>query len=129
GPRNTQAALETPGATDVLRRSIELVEAGDFARAYDLHRELRQVGPSFHTKWLWVLGSTREVRPRQLVMDKLVWNALRALGWNSLVAAGGDRRWSARYLAYLEACDQWAAEAECDAEDIEYSLFTWGRDV
>jgi hypothetical protein len=129
GPRNTQAALEAPDAVDVLRQSVEFVAAGDLARAYDLHRNLRQVGPSFHTKWLWVLGATAEVRPRPLVMDKLVWNALGALGWDSRLAAGGNRRWSARYLAYREACEQWAADARCDPEDIEYSLFKWGRNA
>jgi hypothetical protein len=127
GPRNTHAALEGPDVDDVLRRSIELVAAGEIGEAYDLHKKLRQVGPSFHTKWLWVIGSSAESRLRPLILDKLVWTALGTLGWDSRSAAGGNRRWSARYVAYLEACAEWASDVGCTPEDIEYSLFRRGR--
>ena len=67
-------------------------------------------------------------RSRTRTRDARVWNSLADLGWSSLEAAGGSRRWPHRYAAYVESCHDWAAQLSstgCDvsAEDIEYALF------
>jgi hypothetical protein len=121
GPRNTQAALASRSAADVLRQARLCVAAGEVADAYMLHRRLPGVGPAFFTKWLWLVGQTTELRPKPLILDSLVWQSLRDLGWNSEEAAR-TRRWGARYVAYLMACESWATDG-FSAEDVEYTLF------
>ena len=86
GPRNTNAALSTHGVLDTLREARARVLDGDAGRAYGLHKRIGGVGPSFLTKWLWVVGSTADVVPRPLIQDQLVWNGLGKLGWDSLRA-------------------------------------------
>jgi hypothetical protein len=122
GPRNTAAALATDGATDTLRLARTHLSAGEIPAAYDLYRQLRGIGPSFHTKWIWLVGRLVGTVPRPLILDARVWCSLRALKWNSLEAAGGDRRYSHRYVAYLQACQQWAGTKH-SAEDVEFTLF------
>lgn len=120
GPRYTSAALEAPSAVDHLRRARQLVLDGDVPAAYDMHKSLPGIGPSFHTKWLWIVG--RAAEPQPLILDALVWKSLGDLGWNSKKAAGSSR-WGERYVAYLRACKSWAASAERTPEDVEFTLF------
>ena len=122
GPRNTAAALETNGATDTLRLVRSHLSMDEIPAAYDLYCELRGIGPSFHTKWMWLVGRLVGTVPQPLILDARVWSSLRALHWNSTDAAGGDRRYSHRHLAYLEACRQWA-ETMHSAEDVEFTLY------
>lgn len=128
GPRNTDKALASKDLTSILRRSRELLEAGDPASAYLLHHRVPGIGPAFFTKWLWVVGSAIGCQPQPLIQDSLVWKALGGLGWDSREAAS-SQSWGERYVAYLHACEKWAADAtgEHTPEDIEYSLFRWGK--
>lgn len=126
GPRNTDAALSTDRVLDTLREARARVLDGDAGGAYDLYKRIDGLGPSFLTKWLWVVGSMADVVPRPLIQDERVWSGLGKLGWDSLRAAGRSRFWSHRYVAYLEACRLWAAQRGVEPEDIEYSLFQEG---
>lgn len=123
GPRNTQSALATANSIDTLIEVHSALQGGEIPRAYDLHRKLRGLGPSFHTKWLWLMGRVTGTTPQSLILDARVWATLSRLEWSSLMASGGDRRWGQRYVAYLRACELWARDAGVDAEDIEYTLF------
>jgi hypothetical protein len=122
GPRYTASTLGTPGALDTLRLVRTLLDEGQIAEAYDLHRQLNGLGPAFHTKWMWLTGRLANTDPRPLILDARVWASLREMGWNSIDAAGGDRRYARRYVAYLEACSVWAGSNH-SAEDVEYTLF------
>ena len=95
--------------------------------AYDLHRQIPGVGPSFHTKLLWVIGSDIEdLNPRPLILDELVWKGLKLMGWSSIQAAKTLNR-GRRYGAYLDQCSLLATQHSCSPEDIEYSLFLMGK--
>ena len=131
GPRNTHAALAEPNFADVLREVDSFVLQRKIADAYNKHSALKQIGPAFHTKWLWVIGAAvGDVDPQPLIQDSLVWAALGAEGlkWSSITAAGGDRSRAQRYVAYLRACQEWAHQHGVSAEDIECSLFCWGKE-
>ena len=128
GPRYTSKALKESELVAVLIKVRELLLSSRISDAYDLHRRIPGVGPSFHTKLLWVIGSDIEnLSPRPLILDDVVWKGLKAIGWNSRKAAGTNRR-GKRYEAYLKACEVLASEKECTAEEIEYSLFKLGRE-
>ena len=132
GPRYTSKALKEGKPVEVLIKVRELLKSSQISDAYDLHRQIPGVGPSFHTKLLWVIGSDIEnLIPRPLILDDVVRKGLKAIGWSSRKDAELYRL-GKRYEAYLKACEVLASEVlasekECTAEDIEYSLFTLGR--
>ena len=127
GPRYTSKALKEGKPVEVLIKVRELLKSSQISDAYDLHRQIPGVGPSFHTKLLWVIGSDLEnLRPRPLILDDVVWKGLKAIGWSSRKAADSIRR-GKRYEAYLKECEVLASEKERTPEDIEYSLFELGK--
>jgi len=127
GPRYTSKALKESELVAVLIKVRELLLSAQISDAYDLHRRIPGVGPSFHTKLLWVIGSDIEnLIPRPLILDDVVWKGLKTAGWSSRKAAGTIRR-GKRYEAYLKACEEWATVKKCTSEDIEYSLFELGK--
>ena len=127
GPRYTSKALSDGKLVATLIKAREFLIKSDIPSAYDLHRQIPGVGPSFHTKLLWVIGSDIErLDPRPLVLDELVWKGLGAIGWNSIQAAGTLNR-GRRYCAYLNHCSRLSAEHICRPEDIEYSLYLLGK--
>lgn len=137
GPRNTDKALLGGGCTtDALIETRRLVVAGELVAAYHLHRRVAGVGPAFHTKWMWVVGTSTSASPRPLVLDSLVWQSLGsdAIKWDSFVAARGSHDWGERYVAYLHACEAWAeaesigaSDGRFTAEDVEFTLFQMAR--
>ena len=127
GPRYTNKALKDCDLAEILIEVRRLLKMSRISDAYDLHRLIPGVGPSFHTKLLWVIGSNLEsLNPRPLILDELVWKGLKSIGWNSIQAAGTLNR-GHRYLAYLHFCERLASESECTPEDIEYSLYLLGK--
>lgn len=127
GPRHTNKALSDGKLVATLIKVREFLMKSDIPSAYDLHRQIPGVGPSFHTKLLWVIGSDIErLDPRPLVLDELVWKGLGAIGWSSVRAAETLRR-GRRYLAYLKFCQQLVSDTEHTPEDIEYSLYLLGK--
>lgn len=123
GPRYTEMALASVGAVETLLEARTRLEAGDIEGAYPLFGDLGGIGPSFFTKWLWLMGHNAGTSPRPLILDDRVGASLVALGWDSRKAAGSRRR-SARYVAYLRACEIWASEHPgFTPEDVEFSLF------
>jgi hypothetical protein len=127
GPRYTNKALSDGKLVGTLIKVREFLMKSDIPSAYDLHRQIPGVGPSFHTKLLWVIGSDIEnLNPRPLILDELVWKGLKLIGWSSIKAAGSLNR-GRRYCAYLNQCSRLAAEHSCTPEDIEYSLYLMGK--
>jgi len=127
GPRYTNKALSDGKLVGTLIKVREFLMKSDIPSAYDLHRQIPGVGPSFHTKLLWVIGSDIEnLNPRPLILDELVWKGLKSIGWNSIQAAGTLNR-GRRYCAYLNQCSLLAAEHSCTPEDVEYSLYLMGK--
>ena len=129
GPRNTNKALVEGNPHDVLIDMHRYMRTSDIESAYYLYRRLPGVGPSFHTKLLWVVGSTiSELKPRPLILDELVWLGLKEIQWNSVRASGSVRR-GARYVAYLNECKRLSENFSCGQEDIEFSLFALGKQI
>ena len=127
GPRYTNKALSDGKLVGTLIKVREFLMKSDIPSAYDLHRQIPGVGPSFHTKLLWVIGSDIEnLNPRPLILDELVWKGLKSIGWSSIQAAGSLNR-GRRYCAYLNQCSRLAAEHSCTPEDVEYSLYLMGK--
>ena len=127
GPRYTNKALSDGKLVGTLIKARELLMKSDIPAAYDLHRQIPGVGPSFHTKLLWVIGSDIEnLDPRPLILDELVWKGLKLMGWSSIQAAKTLNR-GRRYGAYLDQCSLLATQHSCSPEDIEYSLFLMGK--
>ena len=127
GPRYTNKALSDGKLVATLIKVREFLMKSDIPAAYDLHRQIPGVGPSFHTKLLWVIGSDIEkLNPRPLILDELVWKGLKLIGWSSIQAAGTLNR-GRRYGAYLDQCSLLATQHSCSPEDIEYSLFLMGK--
>jgi|GEM_PF-1628972 hypothetical protein len=127
GPRYTAQALADHRLADTLRDTRYSVLHNEPEDAYARFK-VNGIGPSFFTKWFWAagLGSRLEVKP--LVLDERVWASLSALGWNSVVAAGGSRLRKRRYRAYLDTCALWAADKPKlfgGPEDVENVLFQW----
>ena len=129
GPRNTNKALTEGHPRDVLIEMHRYLQSSDIDHAYYLYRRLPGVGPSFHTKLLWVVGSTiTELKSKPLILDELVWLGLKEIKWNSVRSAGTVRR-GARYIAYINECKKRSGENNCDPEDVEYSLYQLGKEI
>ena len=123
GPRYTASALRHSDITQLMKEIHEDILNGKIEDAYGHHKKIRGVGPSFHTKLLWVVGSAIGNKPlTPLILDERVWAGLKKIGWNSRKAAGSRDR-GKRYRAYLSACDLWAKRNNCSQEDIEFTLF------
>lgn len=130
---HTMVCLKAPGRDDVLAATADAARAGRLADAYDAWT-LPGLREPFFTKWLWAVGTRAQERvARPLVLDSRVRATLKALGWNSVKAAGTRRR-SVRYATYCEATVRWGALLSehgrtVSAEDLEYALFFAGGEL
>ena len=123
GPRYTALALRSSDIAQLMKEIHEDIVNGQIEDAFRHHRKIHGVGPSFHTKLLWVVGSAVENKVlTPLILDERVWAGLKKIGWNSRKAAGSRDR-GKRYRAYLDACDLWAKRNNCSQEDIEFTQF------
>jgi hypothetical protein len=123
-----------PALGTTLSQTARLVRQGRPGDAYR-HWEaagLPGIDESFFTKWFYSAGlaGIPDGYLRPLVLDKLVWRSLRALGWSSERASGFKRyRISAPgYCAYLAAVQRWSASLSTpkraiDEEMLEMFLF------
>jgi hypothetical protein len=120
-------AVTHPTCDVVLAETQRLALGGDLAAAYG-RWSLPGLQAPFFTKWLWASTSTLPPGEQALILDGRVWKSLGVLGWDSLVATGGDRNRARRYEAYVRTARQWARELTTSsriviAEDIEWALF------
>ncbi len=121
-------------AADLPRAERLLTSARDLARdnpadAYRVLRpgrrsEIRALGPSFFTKFLYFAGGGAPSHP-SLILDCVVATALRdRCGWTSLHPAGG---WPAEtYERYCGLLGRWAVEHGRAPDEFEASLFRGG---
>ncbi|RDI24742.1 hypothetical protein DFR72_109322 [Lentzea flaviverrucosa] len=118
-------------AADVPRCEKLLTEAADRARsdpgaAFALFRpgvrnEIRYLGPSFFTKFLYFAGGGAPDHPC-LILDRRVATVLRErCGWTSLHRKGP---WPAEtYERYCGLLARWGRENHCTPDEIELTLF------
>lgn len=120
---------------DVSRAADLLTQAADesrrdHARAYALlrrarHNQLRGLGPSFFTKFLYFAGGGAPEHPN-LILDRVVATALHDHGgWTSLDRVGP---WPPEtYERYCVLLARWAKEHGCAPDQLEHALFTGER--
>lgn len=121
-------ALAAPECVDQLRASALSCRAGDFAGAYARMR-LAGVGPAFFTKWFAFAGVSSQRVLHPLILDARVRRTLTStLGVDMRQLGGRRMSAAARYVAYVELVEGWAASLRADgmlvsAEEIEFALF------
>ncbi len=83
--------------------------------------EIRWLGPSFFTKFLYFAGGGAPSHPC-LILDRIVATALcEHCGWASLHRTGP---WSAEtYQCYCTLLTRWAQAAHCAPDELERTLF------
>ena len=134
GMRNTARALSDPDAAcKTLVGSTRLLrEARSAARGAlpQVHQEFRLhgVGQSFFTKWFSYAGFAPERAWNPLILDSRVLATLNQTLQISTRTMADDRRWAARYVAYVEHLHRWADEMTTtdrpvDGERLEWILF------
>jgi hypothetical protein len=125
GPMNTAAALHDERLGEALKASHSHVVSERVPEAYRVFR-VHRVGPSFFTKWFWAAGLAQPLRLTPLILDSRVWDALGAVRWNSIDAAGSRLR-RERYAAYLVAMDRWwhRVRGVESPEALENVMFQW----
>jgi hypothetical protein len=124
-------------AADVAGAEALLTEAAaesrhDPERAYALFRpdgrtRIRDLGPSFFTKFLYFAGGGAPGHPC-LILDRVVATALRErCGWESLHRAGP---WPPEtYRRYCDLLARWAKDHGRAADELELALFAGGPKV
>jgi hypothetical protein len=131
GPGKVLTALNTSNnVVAILRHSIGLLDAGNFASAYVScfprgAGYLDGFGESFFTKWLWSAGLGSALLPLPLVFDDRVRAALVLLGptWDLSGRNGAQRYVDYCCLAADVAYHLAAAVGHLDAEKVEYALY------
>ncbi|HEV8298965.1 MAG TPA: hypothetical protein VGQ20_16780 [Acidimicrobiales bacterium] len=126
GPRYTDAALRDRRLVDTLQATAALVASGCLAEAHKRF-EIKGIGPSFFTKWLWAsaLGD-HHLEHQPLVLDTRVITTVNRLGWQ--LHRVGDHH-ADRYAGYVRDAHQWAALVTMSidqcirAEHIQWLLF------
>jgi hypothetical protein len=129
--RNTRKSLSDLGkAASVLRESAShLRSAGEFHDVIDIHRgfHLPGVGEAFFTKWFAFAGRSpgREWQP--LILDSRVRATLNTTLGVRLNQLAPRRNDPYRYVAYLAAMRDWAAQSKgsMTPERLEWILFHW----
>lgn len=118
-------AADVPRARSLLTKAAE-VSRRDPAGAYILLRpgrynEIRSLGPSFFTKFLYFAGGGAPNHPC-LILDRVVATRLRdQCGWTSLHRTGP---WPAEtYGRYCDLLTRWAQAGRCAPDEIERTLF------
>jgi hypothetical protein len=83
--------------------------------------EIRSLGPSFFTKFLYFAGGGSPDHPC-LILDRVVATALRDhCGWTSLHPTGP---WPAEtYRRYCGLLARWAQDYHCAPDELERTLF------
>jgi len=123
--RLTGIAADIPRAETLLTAAMEKSQHSPM-EAYmvlrpDTRSEIRALGPSFFTKFLYFAGGGAPEHPC-LILDRVVATALRQrCGWTSLHPTGP---WPAKtYQRYCTLLNRWADENYCAADQIEHALF------
>jgi hypothetical protein len=123
--RLDSVAADVPRAEKLLAKAVEESQR-DPTGAYAVLRsgrrnEIRSLGPSFFTKFLYFAGGGAPDHPC-LILDRVVATALRDhCGWTSLHRAGP---WLAEtYGRYCDLLAHWAQDHHCAPDELERTLF------
>ncbi|OBI24095.1 hypothetical protein [Mycobacterium sp. E2497] len=131
GPHRVQTILATAGAKDKIRFVVAITRtegAGAGWHALLNTHKIDGLNMSFGTKLLYFAGYTTAHRPRPLVLDKRVRDALNEpdIAPGTVPPTGLVRQ--PDYLRYLERAEKWASDPtwQQTPEVVEYALFAIG---
>jgi hypothetical protein len=74
----------------------------------------------FHTKWLWIVGSTLGLQPMPLTFDNRVGQSLRQLKWPEMQRRQAQRQ---RWHRYIQDAESVSRELGVSEEHVELWLF------
>jgi predicted house-cleaning noncanonical NTP pyrophosphatase (MazG superfamily) len=126
GVTRTERVLQQDGAEEKIAAIVDATRrdgaAAGWSALLNTHR-ISGLEMSFGTKLLYFAGYTTEHRPRPLVLDKRVREALQTAAPGTVPAKGKVLK--ADYLRYLDLAEEWAAEPTWAQEPdaVEYALF------
>lgn len=109
-------------------RSVEIGSETQLRRSYGLQRDLERCGPSFFTKHLYFLGKANRIREYPVIFDDRAASGLVKLNGPqnrllSMVRISAVTKVDA-YMRYWTYVHEQAARVDCEADQIEYFLFT-----
>lgn len=117
---------------DSLRAVAGMVRSGNTSEAYAAMlrghpQNLKHLGPSFFTKFLYAAGADNGQPGRALILDQFVAVALKAIdGWD--ISRGGP--WDpCTYERWLDHAHGIAAAEGVRGDAVEMAYFTYGRAV
>ena len=131
------ALVKTPNAERVIDATANYVNDGDLANAFIKIRDLRMIGTSYGTKFLFAVGLGSQVDPKPLVLDNKLTKAL-CNWWGKEVAdkqfdllvkdrsnPKGLQRAAKGYMAYCSEIQVIANKLNppCPPEQLEQFLF------
>jgi len=124
GSWRTQRMLSTPGSSDMLKRTFDLIAENRIEEAYSGFR-LDRCGPSFFTKFFYFSGFEPGSRRYPLILDAVVRRSLMSFADADLSDFTGTSQWNLRgYIRYIQVMHEWAQELNCEAHNIEFFLFS-----
>lgn len=122
GPCVAFEALSTDGADEKLEQVVGAMSENRVLDAYSLlasECRLREIGPSFGTKFLYFLGARSDVEPMPLILDSIVGARLDGFGVHFRY-----RKWQVDdYSSYLSFMAAVGKEIDLAPDDIELRLF------
>lgn len=126
GPNRTSRILQQPGAEDKIAAIVDATRGEGAAAGWTAllsSHKIKGLNMAFGTKLLYFAGYTTEVRPRPLILDKRVREALQTIAPGTVPPKGLVFRED--YLRYLNLAEEWAAEPTWHQEPdvVEYALF------
>jgi hypothetical protein len=132
GPAKVRTILTQPNATEAIEAVVNAVRQDGAAAGYSTYfprYKLQQLNIAFITKVLYFAGYQSQHRPRPLIYDRLVANALIRMPDAPLLPGTWETVSSNAYHQYCCWAEQTAADHGTEPAVVEYALFSLGDQV
>ena len=134
GPSRVQEmTADITKLSKILTQTKKLIREGHLENAYQYFRSKKvpKCGPSFFSKYFYFVGRSLEVYNYPLIFDKRVASGLVNISVlnDSLLEFVSVQTITRAdtYVKYVNLLHNWAKSMECEADQIEFFLFQFGR--
>jgi hypothetical protein len=130
GPAKAGGILTQPQASAKIEDTVAIVCQQGAAAAFRAHfarNNLENLGVAFVTKLLYFAGYRSPHRPRPLIYDRLVADAVARIPSAPLLPSSPESLMTPRYQLYCAWAEDIAEEYQTQPAVIEWSLLTLGR--